>query len=83
MYLYLVESRCLVKLVMKVLVTGASGLLGREVVKVIKERGWKVISVAYSRLVTTYHIEHSMVIKFYNKRKAIKNLFYFIYFGNY
>ena len=33
----------------KVLVTGASGLLGREVLRSFTEAGWKVLGLAYSR----------------------------------
>ena len=34
----------------KAIVTGASGLLGREIVKCLKREGWEVLGLAYSRL---------------------------------
>ncbi|XP_042223014.1 methionine adenosyltransferase 2 subunit beta-like [Homarus americanus] len=34
----------------RILVTGASGLLGRAVIKVLKEKEWKVVGIAFSRV---------------------------------
>lgn len=43
----------------RVLITGASGLLGRAVIKIIQENEWEAVGIAYSRFVDQVLLLHT------------------------